>query len=134
MKVTKADTWFSRWIRLRDAWESNGVLVARCCTCKAIRDIRRIDCGHYRKRQHMSTRFHESNALPQCKPCNGWEQGDPERMAVVIDKKFGDGTAEYLRGLEKRVYKPDVGLIEMAYREKVADLLKQMGWERYRWW
>lgn len=134
MKTTKADTWFSRYIRLRDAWESNGVLVVKCCTCGAMREAKRVDCGHYVKRQHKATRWHESNCLSQCKRCNSFEQGDPERMAIAIDRKFGEGTAEYLRTLSKGVSKVDATMIELAYKEKVNELLKQRGWERHKWW
>lgn len=134
MKTSNADTWFSRYIRLRDAMESNGVLVVKCCTCGAIREAKRVDCGHYVKRQHKATRWHENNCLSQCKRCNSFEQGEPETMAKEIDRRFGQGTAEHLKEISRQITKSNETLIADHYREKVLQLLEQRGWKHLKWW
>lgn len=134
MKINNADKWFSYFIRLKYAQESNGVLFVKCCTCGAIRQAKHVDCGHYIKRQHKSTRYSELNCLPQCKPCNGYEQGSPEKMAVEIDKIHGEGTAEKLRQLQHIVSKQDEKLIAFYYKEAVNNLLEKNGWKNLKWW
>ena len=134
MKISTADKWFSRYIRLKYATESNGVLFVKCCTCPAIRQSKHVDCGHYVKRQHKATRWSELNCLPQCKPCNNHEQGSPEIMAKEIDKIHGEGTSEKLRALSKTVSKTDEKLITLYYKTAVNELLKSKGWENLKWW
>lgn len=136
MKTTKADTWFSRWIRLRDAWESNGVLVNKCATSYRLKVLpcKDLQCGHFVSRRHMSTRFHEQNAMPQSVYENKYKYGNPRKMASVLDKKFGDGTADHIEWLSRQVSKVDIDAVADYYRQKVNDLLKQRGWERYKWW
>ena len=134
MKISNADKWFSYFIRLKYANESNGVLFVKCCTCGAIRQAKHVDCGHYVKRQHKATRWSELNCLPQCKPCNGYEQGSPEKMAKEIDRLHGEGTAERLKLLEKTVSKSNEDLIALYYKTAVNELLKSKNWENLKWW
>lgn len=134
MKINNADKWFSRFIRLKYSQESNGTLFVKCCTCGAIRQPKNVDCGHYIKRQHKSTRYSELNCLPQCKPCNGYEQGNPEIMAKEIDRIHGAGTSEKLNQLKTQVSKQDEGLIGLYYKEAVYNLLEKNGWKNLKWW
>ena len=107
MKIFNADKWFSRYIRLKYATESNGVLFVKCCTCPAIR---------------------------QSKPCNNHEQGSPEIMAKEIDRIHGECAAEKLKTLSKTVSKVDEKLITIYYKTAVNELLKSKGWENLKWW
>lgn len=134
MKTTQADTWFSRFIRLRDACEIGGALVVGCCTCGLTRDVRYLDCGHYVKRQHLATRFNEKNCQAQCKRCNGFEQGEDKKFAEFIDSTWGDGTAELLKGVARKPAKVNQKLMADLYREKVNELLKERGWQNFKWW
>lgn len=94
MKTSTADFWFSRYIRLRDS-DGNGC--ARCCTCGAYKPVKRMDCGHYIKRQHMATRFDERNCACQCKKCNAFEQGNDKIFADYIEKRYGLPILDQLR-------------------------------------
>lgn len=86
MKTSKADKYFSLFIRLRDA-DENGC--AKCCTCGAYKPIKEMDCGHFIKRQHMATRFSELNCHTQCKRCNGFEQGRDSDFERYLNDKIG---------------------------------------------
>ena len=129
--IALADQWFSRFIRLK--YSENGL--ARCSTCNALKDIRYMDCGHYQKRQHLATRWEDRNALPQCKPCNGFEQGNPEVMAQQLDKIFGVGTAAIMRMKKNNAFKGGVFEIKFLaeeYRKKTYKLLREKGVKK--WW
>jgi hypothetical protein len=91
------DVIFSKFIRLRDSlkYDPEGVL-GRCVTCGRIKEWKYMDCGHYIKRQHLSTRYDEKNCNLQCKHCNAFEQGANEIYKLAIDEKYGDGTSEML--------------------------------------
>ena len=134
MKTSKADTWFSRFIRLRDAQESNGVLFAKCVTCPKVKEVKHMDCGHYVKRQHKATRYSELNCHIQCKRCNAFEQGRDEKFAQAIDKRYGKGTAYKLKLESKKYVKLDESIIETYYKELINNILEQRGWQKLKWW
>lgn len=136
MKTTNADTWFSRYIRLRDAWESNGILVNQCATSQRLKVLpcKDLQCGHFMSRRHMSTRFHEHNAMPQSVYENKYKYGNPLKMARVLDKKFGEGTAENMEVLSRQVSKVDEKLVAEFYKDKVNALLTERGWTKLKWW
>ena len=65
--MSNADTYFSRYIRLKHSIDGK----CTCYTCGTEKDIKEVDNGHFEKRQHKATRYHENNCRPQCKICNG---------------------------------------------------------------
>lgn len=125
MKTNKADFWFSRYIRIRDA-DENGI--AKCCTCWRYVDIRYLDCGHFIKRQHQNTRFDEMNGNSQCKKCNAFEQGrDADYERFLIDK-YGADKVFLLKTagiMTKRVTNFELDQIAKYYKEKAIQLSKE---------
>lgn len=97
------DRVFSIWARTRDM-DENGI--ATCVTCGRQDHWKNMDAGHYVPRQDMSTRWHEFNVWPQCRPDNAFRGGEPEKMAAYIDKTVGPAIAAFLRDLAKRPFKP----------------------------
>ena len=79
MSLSSADSWFSKFIRLRDA-DENGII--RCISCGKPVFWKQSDAGHFIKRQHKATRFNEKNANAQCKECN-WLKGIVEELEVL---------------------------------------------------
>ena len=134
MKINKADTWFSRFIRLRDATESNGVLVNKCFTCGKIQEAKRLDCGHFIKRQHKATRYSEINCACQCVACNHFLQGNDNEFSERLDKKYGEGTADKLKLQARITTKVDENLIAMYYKEAVNNILAEKKWKHLKWW
>lgn len=63
----KLDKVFSAYIRLRDVMP-NGCF--RCISCGQIKRFEEGDCGHYRSRIHMATRWDPDNAHMECRGCN----------------------------------------------------------------
>lgn len=97
------DRLFSIWARTRDI-DENGI--ATCVTCGRRDHWKNMDAGHYVPRQDMSTRWHEFNVWPQCRPDNAFRGGEPEKMAAYIDKRVGFGIAAFLRDLARKPFKP----------------------------
>ncbi len=79
--VKDLDTWFSRWVRLRDG--------GRCFTCGRVDDVRRMHCGHFISRRYLSTRWDPQNCHCQCCACNSFFGGQPSQYAINLDRTYG---------------------------------------------
>lgn len=97
------DRVFSLFIRQRDASPYSDL--GRCSTCPHIAPWKDMDCGHYQPRQDLATRWEEKNCHLQCKSCNGFRGGEPEKMAAYIDAKYSVGTASDLRAQARQPFK-----------------------------
>ena len=129
MKTSKADKYFSLYIRLRDA-DENGC--AKCCTCGAYKPVKLMDCGHFVKRQHMATRFSEMNCATQCKRCNAFEQGRDAEFAAYISKQYGVSgfvTLVNQQNTTKHFGKFELDTIGKYYKQKATELAKEKGIE-----
>jgi Bacteriophage Lambda NinG protein len=97
------DRVFSIFIRERD---SNEYGHGSCVTCGLNKHWREMDAGHYMPRQDLATRWDEHNVHLQCKKCNGFRSGEPEKMAAYIDSYYGHAESERLRVVAKRKFRP----------------------------
>lgn len=107
------DRWFSYFIRLRDSNFSGTIY---CCTCNRPFYWKAADCGHYSKR-NKAHRFNEKNCNAQCKHCNDKLKGEADKHAIFIDKKYGEGTANFLRSTESQIKK----LSTLEYLELIKE-------------
>ena len=123
----RADQWFSRYIRLKYSFDANYTLVAKCFTCGNIHPIMNLDCGHYINREHISVRFNENNARPQCTYCNRYRSGRHMEFGVALAKEIG---AENFDNLRQTAMFTDndneIFFREQAdlYRSKVNEIIK----------
>ena len=121
-----ADKWFSYFIRLRD---SNSEGYALCCTCGRRFWWKALECGHYSKR-NKAHRFNEKNCAAQCNYCNDRMKGQADKHAIYIDKKYGEGTADYLRHTENKLRMMNrieyLGLIDL-YKTKAKTEANKRG-------
>ena len=125
MKTSNADAWFSKFIRLRDA-DENGL--CHCITCGHIADPKAMDCGHWQKRQYMSTRFSEVNCASQCGKCNRFEQGNDVKFRAALVQKYGEDRIQILETLHKTTRKIsnfELEQIAKYYKEKAKELAKE---------
>jgi hypothetical protein len=97
------DRVFSIFIRERD---SNEYGYGSCVTCGLNKHWREMDAGHYMPRQDLATRWYEKNVHLQCKKCNGFRGGEPEKMAAYIESYYGPGELECLRVTAKSKFRP----------------------------
>lgn len=100
----KLDKVFSIYIRQRDK--------GRCFTCGIKKNIKELDCGHYIKRQHLATRWLEENCAAQCWSCNRFRDGNKERYAVELEKKYGHGILQKLEQIKNKGRKFKVAELE----------------------
>jgi hypothetical protein len=97
------DRVFSIVIRRRRAGAISEM--GQCVTCGHLAHWKEMDAGHYQPRQDLATRWEEKNVHIQCKSCNGFRGGEPEKMAAYIDQKYGAGTAEALRAQARQPFR-----------------------------
>ena len=84
-----------------------------CFTCgRQMREITEGDCGHFRRRECMSTRFDVRNLGLQCKKCNRFAGGRPYEFGLKLDEIWGNGTARQMFDESRRIKRWEVGELE----------------------
>ncbi len=132
--IKKADTWFSRSVRLK-ASDNQGV--GRCITCGKFKEVKYMDCGHYFSRRHMSVRYNRINTALQCKLCNK-DMGRPEindRFYGHILHEHGPKALTMLEIAKNKVRKWSVFELELLISEcknEVKNELIKKG--LIKWW
>jgi hypothetical protein len=119
---SKADKYFSKYIRLRDS-DSNGL--SKCITCGTFKSWKEMDCGHFQLRDREPTRYDERNANAQCKNCNRFRSGLQYEHGKAIDRKYGEGTADELAQKAKMNSfrkQHDYEWIAKEYKQKIEQL------------
>lgn len=123
-----ADTYFSRYIRLKHS--VNGMCT--CYTCGTDKPIKEVDNGHYQKREHKATRYHENNCRVQCKTCNGdtKHNGKQAEFRVHLANEIGEDAVVKIEKLARTTTKANTKFyrdIADYYRVKVNELQKELG-------
>ena len=92
-RILRDKAWkvFADWIKNRDQWT--------CITCGKKAEGIFMNAGHFIHGRHMD--FIEENISAQCSQCNKWKHGNLAVYAIMIDRKWGAGTAEKLYKLSK---------------------------------
>lgn len=100
IKSLDAKLWkiFSEFIRRRDSG-TNGFF--NCITCGKPRMWKKADAGHFINRRHLAVKFDPKNVNGQCKPCNGFDEGNKHLYAPALDKKWGKDTAAQLEASKR---------------------------------
>lgn len=98
----KADTEFSKYVRLRDS-DENGI--AECITCNAKVHWKKIQNGHFVSRKASTLRYDDENCNAQCVGCNVFKYGEQFLYAKAIDLKYGDGKADELMSRRNETHK-----------------------------
>lgn len=127
MKTNNTDKWMSIYVRLRDS-DENGI--CRCVTCETRKPWRQMDNGHFIKRQHMATRYKETNCHSQCKKCNYFEQGNDAKYEQFIIDKYGEDELNKLKAARHSTCKIgafELKQLEKYYKEKAINLAKEKG-------
>lgn len=97
-EIAKLDRAFSMYIRMKHADQEG---YCRCFTCSKKgfwkNDI--IQCGHYKSRLNMATRWLSINAHPQCSVCNVFLNGNIPNYEKKLVETYGE---EILQEIEQR--------------------------------
>jgi hypothetical protein len=99
--VKEADRVFSIHIRNRGANYGYN----HCYTCSAYMPVEGLQCGHFRPRRYLNTRWHPFNCWPQCNDCNVEKHGNLTKYKNKLVAQYGqdavDAIYELSTGSEK---------------------------------
>lgn len=119
---TKLDRVFSEYIRRRDADEEGR---AACSTCRRVAHWKELQCGHWIKRQHRSTRWDDRNCAVQCGACNLYKSGAMDDFAGYLLERYGKETVEELLALKRKTVKhtrADLEEMIERFQQKIVEL------------
>ena len=88
--IKEADRVFSLFIRNRGSkfgWNN-------CFTCGAYLMIEELQCGHFRPRRYLNTRWHPFNCWSQCSKCNVDLSGNLEKYEKKLRSVYGDDAVD----------------------------------------
>lgn len=123
--ITKLDSVFSKYIRLRDA-DTNGM--CQCISCGRVFPLNQMDCGHFIPRGHMGTRFDEDNCHAQCVRCNRFMDGNLVEYERRLKRKIGaDGIGELNNRANsvKKYYEWELEEMITSYKQECKALEKE---------
>jgi len=103
----KADTAFSKYVRLRDCLYTENGWEGECITCDKLLTVLTIDgkwraganLGHFIGRGTKELRYDEYNCNLQCARCNAWRDKEDMQQAYrkgIVDK-YGKETLKELK-------------------------------------
>lgn len=121
----KADTYFSRYVRLRDCDETG---YGECISCGARKFWKDLQAGHFVKRSVSLLRYDEENVNAQCVGCNMFKSGEQFAYSKALDLKYGDGTADRLWEQRSTTHKFTIEELE----EIIHDAKEQVKWYEER--
>jgi 5-methylcytosine-specific restriction endonuclease McrA len=88
--IKEADRVFSLFIRNRGArfgWNN-------CFTCGAYLTVEELQCGHFRPRRYLNTRWHPFNCWPQCNTCNVEKNGNLVKYEAKLVALYGQDAVD----------------------------------------
>jgi len=111
--IQEADRVFSLYIRNRgSAFGYN-----HCYTCSAYMPVEELQCGHFRPRRYLSTRWHPFNCWPQCNTCN-------VEMGGNLSKYKNKLVAQYGSDAVAAIYELSTGT-EKITQEFIRNIIKE---------
>ena len=118
----KLDEIFSKYIRLRDCPDG----VGKCISCGKPHAYSGMDAGHFIGREVLPTRWDPVNVNCQDRFCNRFKEGEKDRYAEGLEKKYGPGTVDKLRLKANQPYRvyPDMLKALIAHYEKEVESLE----------
>lgn len=125
----KLDKVHSYYVRLRDT-DSDGY--GDCISCGTTLEWSQGQNGHFRPRQHLSTRWEDTNTHLQCSRCNCWGGGESYLYALELDRRYYEGKADELVAQSREFKKFMVFEYQeliAEYTEKCKELLKDKSFD-----
>lgn len=117
--ISELDKITSEYVRKSRADKSGLVY---CYTCGVRLPWQEMDCGHYRSRRFIQTRFDLDNLRPQCKLCNRYKHGNLEIYRQKLVRELGE---EKVREIETRpTIKPLEIELENLILQRKSDIAK----------
>lgn len=98
-------------IYIRNKYAKNGMVA--CYTCGVIKEVSKIQNGHFISRMYLTTRFDENNCRPQCVGCNLFGGGKPLDFEERLKKEIGAKKVEAIKMKRHEITK------DFPYLEKI---------------
>ena len=100
--------------------------VANCFTCGKRLPWKMLDCGHYKSRQYIGTRFDFDNVRPQCQECNRINRGNLEKYRFFLEKEIGEKKVIALEAKKlKKITTPELEDLLKEVKEKYKKIVKE---------
>jgi len=116
LKIDKADSMFSKYIRTRDRYT--------CVRCGVY--SKKTQCSHYFGRRMESVRFDEENCDTLCFGCHRyWEKEDREAYREFKIKQLGQGRFDSLRLKSNLLHTKDRKMAYLYWSERLKELKKE---------
>lgn len=107
IKITPADSWFSKCVRQRANW------CCEHCGTQYDQSSTGLHCSHFHGRGNWSLRFHPENARALCFGCHSFMGGNPHEHTEWFLAQIGEGMFQILLDLKR-----DTGLAKEFRKTK----------------
>lgn len=126
--MKKADTIFSKYIRLKHSVIIDGNAYCRDIITNKLYSIKNIDNGHFISRGYFSTRFNEDNCRPQNRSSNRFKgELDKDKFENNLILEIGQERVDYLKWMKNQPGENTSSffmVIIEEYNQKFKELLK----------
>lgn len=117
IKIDKADSLFSKWIRTRDKW------TCQRCKKKYPENWQGLHNSHYWGRSHEGTRFEPDNCDALCYFCHmTWEKDERDAYKAFKIKQLGQKRFDSLDLQAHSYHKKDRKMEVIKWTAALADL------------
>jgi len=117
---------FSKYIRLRDCFETTGCTsFGLCITCQKRYHFKLLQAGHFIPGRHNANLFSEKGVHAQCYNCNINLRGNSLVYRRKIIELYGDGYDEVLEKEAQEIKKftiPELEEMEANLKERIKEL------------
>ena len=119
MKIDKADSLFSKYIRIRDKW------ICQRCRKQYEEGAGGIHCSHFYGRRNENTRFEPDNCISLCYGCHKYfDETNREAYRDFKIKQLGDKRFKTLK-LQANLYKKKDRILEViTWKAALEEQLK----------
>ena len=100
MKISQADTWFSKCVRHSKNWTCE-----KCGKEYSHDNGRGLDCSHIFGRKARSVRWAKENAFSLCMGCHRWWHENPTESGIWARMVIGDGAYDLLSEKKEQIVK-----------------------------
>lgn len=132
-----ADTWFSRFIRIKYGFTQQGEHFCRDIITGKIYLAKNIDNGHFYSRYHMATRYDECNCRPQNRSSNRFS-GEKDKITfqknliAQIGQDEFDRITQLAHNSTMKYGDSELKQIAEDFRKKTKELIKERNAKK--WW
>lgn len=128
-QVVKCDRVFSQLVRLSAA-DHKGIVKCYTCDYKGYWKNGRIQCGHFKSRANMLTRWLLNNARPQCSNCNQVLGGNLQEFNKRLVEELGENVVNEVKLKSKEVVnlsEEQIRVIRLGIEKEVKQIRKEKG-------